>query len=489
MKRRQILPAASQQVLQRRHLGLALLLIAAFCGCQTQDSRTRVVQRQLLTRLPETYMNGSFGIARDGIHYAYAERSPDLSRVIRNGQPDPAYADVSLPTVAWGSGETVYWAKEKPDSPFLLLVGPEGSLETELRRIAPIIFSKNGKRWATAGMTMNEADGGVTFGPAVVYSNGRLIGHFADATLPALSPDGEHMAFIAERDDGKKALIVDGTERKVFDTPGLDKAAPVAKSSGSGQLGLSQFRVLYDEEGTLITLAHDSDGWAVFRGNDRMGSFSHSLDSSADMNLTVDTLRNGSAILANSLVLGSQRTLLWWERPAGETEVWRVARNGKPQPFECATYFTPFPPVLSEDARRIAYPCYRETLVKPNPLVDIVIDDQRLGPFVGIWGIAFSADARRLAFAAATERNRWRYSIDGHYFPMIWDAVWRARFSPDGRHVAWEAEHGKRSVLVLDGDSIFSYDDVLWGPEFPQPDRVAWIVRRGRNVFRVDVTF
>ena len=45
---------------------------------------------------------------------------------------------------------------------------------------------------------------------------------------------------------------------------------------------------------------------------------------------------------------------------------------------------------------------------------------------------------------------------------------------------------GSGSVLVVDGDRLYSFDEVLWGPEFPDSGRVAWVVRRGRDVWRVE---
>jgi hypothetical protein len=142
---------------------------------------------------------------------------------------------------------------------------------------------------------------------------------------------------------------------------------------------------------------------------------------------------------------------------------------------------------LSRDGTRVFYPCLQLPPQNPDVVADVVVDGRAQGRFTSIWGAAFSDDSRHLAYAAsASVRGEWHSYRDGRRYPMSYDPVWRPRFTPDNQHLAWEAERGKHGLLVVDGDSLLSYDEIIWGPQFPQPNVAAWIVVRGRRVLRVE---
>jgi hypothetical protein len=444
------------------------------------------VQREVLASLPASYRRGSLAISDDGRRFAYAERIEGGQRIVQGTTAGPTFVEVSHPVFAPQSGTLLYWAHDPQQGPEnLLLVADGKATATYFPLTAPLVLSRDGSRWAVAGMIGERRDGKLVPAGAAIYSNGTLVARYRDLSMPALSHDGAHLAFIAEKDSGDLALVVDGVEQRGFTAPGA-KASPVFKASAT-KLGLDQFRVLYLPDNRLAMLAYDADGWAVYRDAQRLASFPHVV-ALGEVVFHVDQFRHSAAILASSLDHAEGSALLvWWERMAGEKERWRVARDGVPELVTCGAYWESSPPLLSKDGRRVLYPCRREAAIRPGAVLDVVVDQRRYGPFLSAWGAAFSDDGRHAAFAATSERQGgWRYHLDGKFYPMSYDEVWRPRFSPDGKHLVWQASRGKRSVLVADGDSLYSYDEVLWGPAFPSPDQVAWVVRRGRKLMRVE---
>jgi hypothetical protein len=83
----------------------------------------------------------------------------------------------------------------------------------------------------------------------------------------------------------------------------------------------------------------------------------------------------------------------------------------------------------------------------------------------------------------------WRVYRDGVPLSRSYRSIWPPRFSPDGRHVAWEAsiDRDGRGVVGVDGVEVSRFDGILSGPLFPAPDRVAWVMLRGRRVVRLDL--
>lgn len=482
-------PATGPSPLRRAvAIGLVLLLPLGSCTCRRQAPEVRT--RRLAT-LPEKLRRQSVVVADDGATFAYVESAGDQQVVVRDGAPGPRYARVTNPVFGRGGTRLAYWATDPTlGAGNQLLVVGEAKVETHFAEPGALVFSKDGSRWASAGIVAEPRDSGFAPAGAAVYADGRQVGRYRDATAPTFSPDGAHFAYIAETEPGTIALFVDGIQRRVFPNP-TAPASPLLKPGDGRALGLVQLRALYLADGSLVTLAQDADGWAIYRDDKRLASFAHVVALGGQVNFNFEQFRDAATMLANSLSRADDAAVLaWWERRAGADEGWHLSRNGQPQSLQCALYWEYSPPLLSKDGSNLTYPCWRESPTHRGATVDVVVGDRRFGPYANTWGAAFSDDGRHVVYGAqTTARGSWSYYHDGHPFPLAYDEVWRPRFSPDGSRIAWEAKRGKRSVLALDGDSLYSFDDVLWGPQFPQPNVAAWVVRRGRKLMRVEARF
>ncbi|GIW45237.1 MAG: hypothetical protein KatS3mg077_2519 [Candidatus Binatia bacterium] len=476
--------------------GFACLIAAAVgFGCHTQksapSSRKHTVARELL-RLPPTARRTSLAIGSDGLHFAYAEPTTAGQRVVFEGGADPEFEEVGNPVLLRETHTRLYWAFERRLGQQRLAIVENGrAFDTPCAQPGAFWLSRNGKRWATVCALATEGAEPQNGKRAAVLSNGEVIGSYGDVSVPTLSADGAHVAFVAERDDGQHVLVIDGQERRLLEAPPKEKASPAMRLS-SRPPGLRQFRVTYLTDGSLMALIYDADGWAVYRNDQRIASFAHVWSLEGEFAVGFDQFRTAPTILAGSLTSADEApAFAWWEKVPGQETQWRVVRNGEALPVVCEHYWEQGPPLLSDDGAHVAFPCWRALPVSRDTLLDVVAHGQRWGPYYAVWGLAFSPDGRHVAYAAAedVERAKWRYFIGGRPFPLAYSEAWRPRFSPDGRHLAWEAMWKNRMVAVLDGDSVFSYDAVLWGPEFPRPNTVAWVVRRGQRVYRVETEY
>lgn len=479
----------------KRQTALALALIASTAACSKNDSSvstTKATVVKELVRLPGSARRTSLAIGSDGEHYAYVDRTTAGQRVVFRDGVDPEFEEVGNPVFLRETHTRIYWAIERRLGAEKLVIVENGRVvDTEC--MGPNLFwlSRNGRRWATVCSLAPREQTESSPPLAGVISNGALIGRFRDVSVPALSADGTHIAFVAEREDGKHVLVVDGEERRLLSPAPPDKASPPMRLSNRPP-GLRQFRAVYLKDGSLVTLVYDADGWAVYRNDQRLASFAHVWSVEGDFAVGFDQFRTSPTILAGSLTSADEAPqVAWWEKVPGQETQWRVVHGGAAVEPVCEHFWEQGPPLLSDDGARVAFPCWRALPVSRDVLLDVVSDGVRWGPYYAVWGLAFSPDGRRLAYAAAddVERTKWRYFIDGRAFPLAYSEAWRPRFSPDGKHLAWEATWQKRMVAVLDGESVFSFDAVLWGPEFPRENTVAWVVRRGQRVYRVETTF
>jgi hypothetical protein len=169
-------------------------------------------------------------------------------------------------------------------------------------------------------------------------------------------------------------------------------------------------------------------------------------------------------------------------------------RDAKPaDDFICSRYWeTQPPPTLSPDGKHMAYACAGPD-ARQRPDVFVVVDGTRYGPYRNVWGVAVADDAAHGAWAATLDPEpspTWHFFIDGKPVRGDWAEAWRPRLDPDGTHLAWEAATKKGNpALGLDGVTISWFDGVFWGPIFVEPRRVGWVVRRGRRLVRLDLTF
>jgi hypothetical protein len=161
--------------------------------------------------------------------------------------------------------------------------------------------------------------------------------------------------------------------------------------------------------------------------------------------------------------------------------------------MECFSSWPTQPPVLTDDGAHVAYVCPQP--VEPEvPLGRrwVMLDGRRFGPFIESWTLGISPDGTQVAHGGAQSLPimDWRIFVNGVPRTRPEVLVWRPRFSPDGTHVFWAGgpERGRRRISI-DHRAVTRFDDVMYGPEFPAPHTAVWVIRRGRKISRIELSY
>ena len=476
-----------KQPTAREWIGCVVLLAWGIdaLGCSRQS---RLIRKTQLARLPSSV--GSIAVADDATSYAYVEKKDGGGWVVHDGVAGSLFPTFGALTFSPVTRRVFYWAGgrvDDADEGFLVADGTK--LGGDFAREATIVFSRDGRHWATAGPTRNRREGDVAGpGPVTALADGRELGRYADASLPTFSPDGRHLAYLVAGPDGRARLIVDATERAAYAVPEAECAARMKpRASGPNPNFWPQFQVQYLSDGRLLVMTRDGDGWGIYRNGVRLASYEASVVQShptlGEKCATVTAVSAWSFVAADKAPVAA-----WWERLQGRECRWRVVVDAKPaDDVLCAKAWDRQPPALSADGRHVAYAC---AVTEPEERVFMVVDGHRYGPYRDVWAYAWSDDGAHVAFGAAdaSPEKPWRYYVDGKPRSEALSAVWRPRVEAGTGHLAWEAEPEQegRGVLGIERRRIASFDEVVWGPTFLRRGTVTWVIRRGRRLIRID---
>lgn len=489
---------------------LRAVLAVAFVACGPPPRTELHTRKQRIAVLPKD-KRAYFAMTKDGRHWA-VKAGPEVGRrIVRDGVDGPTYGDTSEPFFT-ADGTLVYW--RMPDDPAAtglpIVVGDE-TIETEIARPGPLVFSEEGNHWAVAGgiafgdPLKRDAEGKVVRpkrGPVIVLHDGREIGRHSDTSLPAIDARGEHVAYLARDDAGKVSLAVDGKlVGAPFETaPGLKPPTVGDEIIGPAMKGW--YKVRYLDDGSILSVSDHPDGWAVRRNDEVLASYAWATEPWPP-GATVTPpqgFEQASAFIPNSIELADGApSAVWWERLAGDASAWRVVRNGKPvDSIVCPRPWERARPATSADGQHVAYVC-GEPL--PTPMGSnvpfenlwVVHDGTRYGPYQYVWGVTLSPDGKHVAYAVAdanTKDTMWRYFRDGKPVSGRFFESWQPRFGPDNRRLAWQTRglEDKRR-LVFENKNIARFDEVVWGPTFLGPDAVAWVVRRDEELWRIEAWY
>jgi hypothetical protein len=457
-----------------------LLTLAASC------TRDPAIEKTRLGRLPPLYRTGSIAISSDGWAYAVVATGSETDHVVSSLGVEPSHALALSITFVPKSHRFLYWVSPtRDDTKVYKLVVDGAVIATDAVLPGPLTFSEDGSRWAVTVLNPTETPGAV--GSIALLSNGKELGSYDDATGPALSPDGRHVAYLGARDNVTR-LYVDSEARQTFERPAEPCGASAVEAARHPDLP-AHHAVRFLADGSLFVVTRDVDGWGIYRNGTRLASYPVSTFDSA----------NEECRKMATLAIGSIRTAAeapdayWWERIAGDAELWRVVRNGQPvDDVICHEPWRRHPPEISADGNHVLYPC---SVVKDGDenvkLAFVVKDGTRYGPYQDVWGPALSPNGLHGSWAAAgTAATRpWSVYVDGTPRIGRFEMIWRPRASDDGKAVAWEAKPHQegRGYFGIDQRRIGSFDEILWGPEMEADDRVAWVIRRGSSLTRVSV--
>jgi WD40-like Beta Propeller Repeat len=458
-----------------------VLCLVAAIAC----SRGRSVPR----KTPLTRFRGApprVAVSDDGVSWAYIEIVGAEQRVVHDGITDELHPGCGSIVFSPVTRKLFYWAGSSTAGQLVA----EGTKVGHFAKEGTIVFTRDGRRWATAAGGADEIEGGaIRPGQAVVVADGKEIGRHPDASVPTFSPDGRHLAYLAAAEGGTK-LIVDGADRTAYRRPPAPCAAAMDPGSRRPPNFWPQFQTAYLSDGTLLVMTQDEDGWGIYREGSRIASYGMSL-----LQKTLDPRPDCpglAGVAAWSLVTAEQAPVAaWWERLPGEKDAWRVVVNAKPaDDVVCARPWLTQPPEFSPDGRHVAYAC---EVAEPEDRVFMVADGRRYGPYRAMWAYVWSDDGSHVAYGASVDESGerpWRYYVDGEPRTDGFADVWRPRLEPQTGRLVWEGkldESDPRGVLGIEGRRLASFDEVLSGPTLSTRGLVTWVIRRGQRLVRLNL--
>jgi WD40 repeat protein len=272
-------------------------------------------------------------------------------------------------------------------------------------------------------------------GKAVIIMDGKPGPEYDDVGMPALSLNGEQLAYPAKR--GKKwVLILDGKEQgPEFDDMGSTHFSP---------------------EGQRVT----------YRGRRRAG-----------WSVVIDGKEGPSYLSLGYGAFSPDGKRFAYTTPMGVV----VDGNETPTGADVGV------PIFSPDSKHLAFKV--KTYDKPGFMIKerwYIWRDGKSGPhFEEISNIGFSPDSKRVAYAARRSKDDYCVLIDEEQGPKFEAIVAGPEFSPDGQHVAYIAWDNKKMVEVLDGKAVREIPSEK-GMNFvnslkfsPDGKRLLYIVGRG----------
>ena len=469
-----------RRVRRRQPLALASFLLVV-AGC----AREPAIVKTPVTTLPAGYRSGTLTLSEDGNVYAYVESVDGRQRVVTRDGAGPWHAECQRPSFAPHTHRLFYWwAEPGEDGRKVFTLYADGTtLATDFVGPGGAVFSDDGLHWAALGVGPSPLAGEV--GSFMLFRDGVEATRYDDASLPAFSPDGRHVAQLGAAEK-RVTLYVDGVPQQGFEAPSAPCAEAAAAAARHPDLPM-RHRVQYLSDGALLVLTRDADGWGIYRDGARLASYPVST-----LDTVNDDCRKGATLAPGSLRTAEKATAaFWWERVAGDADLWRVVRDGRPiDDVTCIAPWRTQPPEVSADATHVAYACAVATEQGGRQGI-LYHDGKRLGRYDEIWGIALSKNGAHVAYGATEPGDPlpWSIYVDGEARVGRFDSTWRPRVSDDGRIVAWQAKRNDqtRGVLGINDRRVAAFDDVLWGPEFADGERVVWIIRRGTHITRLSV--
>lgn len=519
------------------------VLIAVGCGGTPERLESGVrLRSESIGHLGSGYRAGSLIVSPDHRHFAWVDERGGRCRVVADRVRGSYFVRCADPKYS-PDGETLafYAATERANPPKVRLVVNGTPSDVVVGDEGPIVFGAKSGAWAAAAPAWIEppkpppapsagagpvaTNAGATTGdgsasPAasaasapspvpseaaaepphrvVVFNQAGVLGEHEDTTVPTVSADGRHVAYIAA-DEGRTALYVDGKIRREFGAPEVAHH-PAIKLSKPGPNLEPETTVRYLSDGSLAGVALAEGGWTVFHDDDVWAAYP-ALRMPPESSFQIDSpdQRESSAIVAGSFTVAEDSpTACWWERLEGVNNRWRVLCNGKPVDEQVCEVQSPGVPIsIAAKTGKVAYLC-RSTPSELTELANapkniwVVVNGEKHGPHRFVWGLSISEGGEHYGYAAADSSDEpWFYVIDGRRHEGPWQQTFPPKFSPDGTVAVWAAsaeEDGSRVDLVLRGNIVTRAEMIMKPPLFRGSGadmEVQWAVKRGRSVRRV----
>jgi len=318
------------------------------------------------------------------------------------------------------------------------------------------------------------------------------------------SPDSKRVAYAGQR--GKKCFaVVDGVESKGYDDIAVsDNAVP---GSGTMEPAVSDnvlrgsrtmepnFRVFSPDSRHVAYRAKRGGKWLVVRdgaeGKEYDSIGDNLIFSDDSYHLTYSASQGDKSLV---VVDGVESTVddrpVWRtvESTGDDEPVWKDATEAGVDEAQGPTYSVVLGSFTYSPGRdREAHIAVRDK--KHCVVVDGVKGKEYDGVNVGT--LAFSPDSRRFAYAATHSGIR-----GGKTFAVVdgvegkeYDWVGAPVFSPDSKHVAYEAQRDGKLVVVVDGVEGREYNVFVEGSRlvFDSPIKLHFLVWRNNEIFLVEI--
>lgn len=319
--------------------------------------------------------------------------------------------------------------------------------------------------------------------PTLVEKRVKDLGTVPQATsLVTISPDGEHLAWVIQRDDGHH-LVCDGKESSGYDggveivgfSPDGTRLAYKAWRGSEFFMGfagregrpLAGFQLVFAPrgEGFAQVVRQHEQSWVIHNGEAGPHfTYVSKLVFSPDGTRLAYRVRDGNRCrvvldgrkgppydrLGDLTFSPDAKRFAYVASVIGAQNRSFIVCDGQEGP----NFSHVDKPVFSPDGKRLAYLArarYRGNL--------LVCDDKVVAEDIGLLHkLSFSPDGRRLAFAGGDLKEQ-SVTCDGKKHDGTYEAVSELVFSPDGNHLAYAAARGNKWKVICDArGSVKEYD-------------------------------
>ena len=329
---------------------------------------------------------------------------------------------------------------------------------------------------------------------------------YTTADLLAFSPDGKHLAYVAQK-GGKQMIVIDGNAQLQHDR--ILRGNP----TGSGLMGYVLFSpdsqryayVAFDQGGVDQTLI--VDGIKFKTGAFRDVSFSRDskhiaydfIDDDLVHHFYVDDKEIGHCTFGAGPVLsddGKHAAYAEEGQRANTSHTVLDGKEGPPIPQKsregagiALTALFVDKLVFSPDGRRLAFD--EEEPIGSGRFSSVNLDGvEGRRSYALIGNLIFSPDNRNLACAAMNRAvggpPEWRIVLngkDGQTFDFVLPPV----FSPDSKHLAYAARKAGKWMVVLDGQTIATYEAIISRVAADDVDRApGWVDAQGTLLEKIE---
>ncbi len=408
---------------------------------------------------------------------AYAQRL--VAREVSLGRKEPG--EIQYSAALSPNRRRIAFAAKVNEGEAVFVDGVAGPAFTQIARYPlteggvqnQIIFSPDSRRVAYV------AKRGQKF---LVVVDNKAQAEFDDIRVgaPMFSQDSRRIAYEAKR-EGKWYVVVDGAEGKPFDAVTEVRFSPDSRLIFDAKRGDKWYIVT--ESGEIAREEYRGESKGTVEG----GADIFTLNQGDRWYVVVDgVMSKPYDSLGNNIEVSADRKHVLYQAEAeGKSFVVLNGKEGtKYDSVEENSY------KLSTDGRRVAY--IARDVDRLGDKYVAVVDGQESKPYDHVSEPSFSPDGKHVAYVGSTfkpERQGLAHAvavidgIEGEKFERVGPLF---HFSPDGSRVAYIAERGGKSMLVVDGRN-FVYDKIIDLTFSQDGRRLMLVAQRGaRRVLVLD---